>query len=154
MRCLFLLMAWKNIEETCSAPRPACTAARLRPDLVYVSMCEGVRCVCVRACLCHRSVPSLYCQAPRHVVLSCKHKGTEQHPRLQWDPSEILSLLFFSFPLVLNLSPIYEAFLCGCVTWFKASRERASEGEGCRFVLLGFVSHWALIFLSPLPSCG
>lgn len=44
-------------------------------------------------------------------------------------PSAILSLLFFSFLLVLNLSPIYEAFLCGCVTRFEANRERAIETE-------------------------
>lgn len=46
-------MAWKNIEETRSAPRLVHTQLC---DLVYVSMCEVVRCVCVWTCVCHRAV--------------------------------------------------------------------------------------------------
>lgn len=146
-------MAWKNREETCSAPWLVHRVSRA--DLVYVSMCEVVRWVCVWACV---SLQCAFTVLPSSLPC-CPFIQTERNqttPTASTDPPAILSLLFFSFPLVLNLSPIYEAFLCGCVTWFEANRKRANETQGERegFVLLGFMSYCALIFLSLLHSCG
>lgn len=42
----------------------------------------------------------------------------------------LFTVLFFT--LVLNLSLIYEAFLCGCVTRFEANREKPNERESAR----------------------
>lgn len=113
-------MAWKNIEEVCSAPWLMHTTVS-QADLVYVSMCEVVRCVCVWTC-----VPLHWALVLPSFLPCCAFIQTERNqttPTASIDPSAILSLMFFLFPLVLNLSLIYEAFLCGCVTWFDANRE-------------------------------
>ena len=80
-------------------------------------MCLGL---CATATLCQSSLPC--CPLIRAEEI-------QTTPAAAADPSAVPSLLLFSFPLVLNLSPIYEAFLCGCVTRVKAKTQRERERE-------------------------
>lgn len=81
-------MAWKNIEETCSAPPVGAHNRVSQADLIYVSMCKVVTVgASVPGLVCRCIVPLQYGQAPCHVVLLCKHKGTKQHL--------LLTVLFF-----------------------------------------------------------
>ena len=136
--CLFLLMAWKNIEEACLVLPGRCAQLCVSG---WFSLSKPTR---ISSCV---TVQCLYSgsPAPCLVVLPYKHIGTKQHPQLP--RISVPSPLYSSFPLVWNLSPMYEAFLCGCVTWIEANR----EGE---LASLGLTSYCALMFLSPLHSCG
>lgn len=86
--------------------------------LVYVSLRAAVRCVWGWLWPCRPLFPSVF-----SFFWDIKQPSCFPPPSPRFCP----------FLLVLNPDPIYEAFLCGCVTWFEA--ERGSER---RFVFAGF----------------
>ncbi len=98
-------------------------------------MCEAVRCVCVWTCV---SVQWAFTALPKlPTMLSCSTNIKEPNNTRCFYGSLCDPLFYYSF--LFRLCPIYEAFLCGCVTWFEANEtDRERERERERLVPAGF----------------